>query len=405
MSFISLRSLLKPLLFWSVVILISCEVLLHYKLKDLPYKFLNHTTGLIHKLGQYSKKEVIPKNYLAIIGDSNVYGYGPWLYDNSWSMEQPSFAPHHLLHSALNQDIVSFGYPGYGSFGSTIHMVGELKTLQSSWMWSKIENPQEILFVFYEGNDLINNLHEVQQRGLDLNASLDLHITKKLKKVFTKAEIKLSEETSWTDHLASWNLFSGLTKNYCKKFFPEKRKLLDSDLDPSEKGMGSLNKTQNSVSNLAIINGKERELGFSEGPALLLSDEEINLSLKITEHSLSYLKSNFPNSRISVVYLPSSLSIYSFADCELSPAPLDIWGGKRNGLFKPIDAKEKNLLIRENLSKITISLGFEFIDCTEYLQQQSISHLLHGPRDPIHLNRLGYESFANAIYSYLNSRS
>jgi hypothetical protein len=272
-------------------------------------------------------------------------------------------------------------------------------------MWSKIEDPQEILFVFYEGNDLINNLHEVQQRGLDLNASLGVHNTNNLKEIFTKAENKLSEKTSWADHLASWNLFSGLAKNYWKKFFPENRKLFDADLDPSEKGTSLLNKIQNSASNLAIINGKEKELGYSEGPALLLSDEEINLSLKITEQSLSYLKSNFTKSRISVVYLPSSLSIYRFTDCELSPAPLDICGDKRNGLFKPIEAKEKNLLIRENLSKMTSSLGFAFIDCTEYLQQQSNSHLLHGPRDPIHLNRLGYESFAHAIYSYFHSKS
>ncbi len=405
MIFLNLRSLLKPLLLWFIVIVILCEVLLHYKLKDLPYKFLNHTTGLIHKLGQYSKKEVIPKNYLAIVGDSNVYGFGPWLYDNSWSMGQPSFATHHLLHSALAQDVVSFGYPGYGSFGSSIHMVGELRTLQRSWMWSKIEDPQEILFVFYEGNDLINNLHEIQQRGLDLNASIDLHYTNKLKEIFTKAANKLSEETSWTDHIASWNLFSGLTKNYWKKFFPENKKYFDRDLDTSEKGMSSLNKIQNSASNLAIINGKEKELGYSEGPALLLSDKEINLSLKITEQSLSYLKSNFTKSKISVVYLPSSLSIYRFADCEISPAPLDIWGNKRNGLFKPSEAKEKNRLIRKNLSKMTSNLGFAFIDCTEYLQQQSNSHLLHGPRDPIHLNRQGYESFAHAIYSYLNSKS
>jgi hypothetical protein len=373
-------------------------------LKDLPYKFLNHTTGSIYKLGQYSKKEVIPKKYLAIVGDSNVYGFGPWLYDNSWSMEQPSFATHHLLYSALNQDVVPFGYPGYGSFGSSINMVGELKNLQNSWIWSKIEDPQEILFVFYEGNDLINNLHEVQQRGLDLNAPLDLDFNKRLKKVFAEAESRHSEESSWTDHLASWNIFSGLIKNYWKKFFQENRKHFESNFIPSEKDVNLLNKTLNSAYNLAIINGKEKELGFSEGPALFLSEKEINLSLKITENSLSYLKNNFPKSKISVVYLPSSLSIYNFADCELSPAPLSISGEKRNGLFKPIEAKEKNRLIREILSKITNNLGLAFIDCTEYLQQQSNSHLLHGPRDPIHLNRLGYESFTHAINSYLNSR-
>ena len=103
MNFQSIRSLAKPLLFWTILLCICIEVVLHYKLCDLPYKFLNHTAGPVHKLGQYSKDEVIPKNYLAIVGDSNVYGFGPWLYDNSWSMEQPSFASNHLLYASLKK--------------------------------------------------------------------------------------------------------------------------------------------------------------------------------------------------------------------------------------------------------------------------------------------------------------
>ena len=125
--------------------------------------------GLFINLVSTPKKEVIPKQYLAIVGDSNTYGFGPWLYDNSWSMEQPSFAVHHLLHASLKKDVVSFGYPGFGSLGASLSMVSELQMLKNSWLWPKIDNPLEILFVFYEGNDLINNLHEVEQRGLDLH--------------------------------------------------------------------------------------------------------------------------------------------------------------------------------------------------------------------------------------------
>lgn len=55
-----------------------------------------HSTGPIHRLGQYSKKDVVPNDHIAIIGDSNVYGFGPWLYDNSWSMAQPAFCIIHL---------------------------------------------------------------------------------------------------------------------------------------------------------------------------------------------------------------------------------------------------------------------------------------------------------------------
>ncbi len=144
------------------------ELALHLNLNDLPYKFLNHTTGPIRKLGQYSKKEVIPNDYISIVGDSNVYGFGPWLYQNSWSMGQPTFATHHLLHNGLNRDIIAFGYPGYGTFGSCLSMVSEMEMLKNSWIWSKIELPDRILVVFYEGNDLINNLHELEQRGYDI---------------------------------------------------------------------------------------------------------------------------------------------------------------------------------------------------------------------------------------------
>ena len=65
---------------------------MRFYLHELPYKFLNHTTGPIRRLGQYSKNEVIPNDYIAIVGDSHAYGFGPWLYDNSWSWGQPDFA-------------------------------------------------------------------------------------------------------------------------------------------------------------------------------------------------------------------------------------------------------------------------------------------------------------------------
>ena len=164
--------------------IVLAEVLLHFKLNDLPFKFLNHTTGIVHKLGQYSKERILPENYIAIVGDSNVYGFGPLLYDNSWSMEQPSFAPHHFLHSSLDRDVLSFGYPGFGSFGASLTMVNELKTLQKSWLWPKIEDPKEILYVFYEGNDLVNNLHEFEQRGVSLQTPISAELNITVKKIF-----------------------------------------------------------------------------------------------------------------------------------------------------------------------------------------------------------------------------
>lgn len=402
MNFKSFRCLAKPFLFWSVLIAVFIEVLLHYKICDLPYKFLNHTTGPIHKLGQYSKKRVIPKNYLAIVGDSNVYGFGPWLYDNSWSMEQPNFAAHHLLHASLKKDIVSFGYPGFGSLGSSLTMISELQMLKNSWIWPKIEDPSEILFVFYEGNDLINNLHEVEQRGLDLHTIESQTFDPNLAKIITDEEKKIYESWAITDHSAAWNLSSGLTKNYFRKFFQEpEAPSLDPPPVPLNQPSISQDRNGSKLTNIANISGIQVPLGFCEGPALLLNDREISLSLKISEHSLRYLRSNFPDSKISLIYLPSSLSIYGFVDCEISPAPLVIMGQSRSGVFKPVAAIQRNKFLRAEILKITQKTGTEFWDTTDYLKEIASNQLLHGPRDPIHLNRNGYEAFSEAILTFL----
>ena len=209
-----LRTYFKPILVWGIILIITVEILLHIKLNILPYKFLNHTSGPIRILSQYSKKSVIPKNFIALVGDSNVYGFGPWLYDNSWSMGQPNFATHHLLHQTLNQDIVAFGYPGFGNMGSSLTAVSEYKMLQSSWIWSEIHSPERILFVFYEGNDLINNLHEFEQRGFCIDGTINEILERKLQRLFNSEEERLRKDWAMLDHSATWNLLSGLFLNY-----------------------------------------------------------------------------------------------------------------------------------------------------------------------------------------------
>jgi hypothetical protein len=405
MKFQSVRSLAKPFLFWSVLIAVFIEVFLHYKICDLPFKFLNHTTGPVHKLGQYSKDDVIPKNYLAIVGDSNVYGFGPWLYDNSWSMEQPNFASSHLLHGSLKKDVISFGFPGFGSLGSSLSMVSEFQMLKNSWIWPKIEDPLGILFVFYEGNDLINNLHEVEQRGLDLHSIESNTLDQKIAKIIRDEEMKLSESWAITDHSAAWNLFSGLTKNYYRKFFLEPKQY-SADIQSISLDRPSISQDLNSSkpTNVANISGVQVPLGYCEGPALLLNETEIALSLKISEHSLRYLRSNFPDSKISLIYLPSSLSIYDFGYCQISPAPLVMMGKSRSGVFKPVEAMEKNKFLRAEILKITQKTGAEFYDTTDHLKQVASDQLLHSPRDPIHLNRAGYEAFSEAILNFFKTQ-
>lgn len=391
---------------WSFILFVLTEFLLHFKLNDLPYKFLNHTTGIVHKLGQYSKERVLPENYIAIVGDSNVYGFGPLLYDNSWSMEQPSFAPHHFLHSSLDRDVLSFGYPGFGSFGASLSMVHELKTLRKSWLWPNIEDPQEILFVFYEGNDLVNNLHELEQRGVSMQTPISAELNISLGKIFQSEQARLESTSSWIDQIATWNLASGIFKNYFNKFSADDAFKIDNQTNETVKKTNfKYISSATSKSNIATIQGEEVSLGFCEDPALLLSEEEISFALKITESSLSYLIDELPNTNIHFVYLPSSLSLYNLSDYNVTAAPFNLAGHPRSGSFTPSEVADKNQFLRKHCEDMCTNLGISFFDCTELLGKVAKSALLHGPRDPIHLNKAGYESFANAILYHLNSKS
>lgn len=341
----------------------------------------------------------MPSDYVAILGDSNVYGFGPWLYDNSWSMEQPNFATHHLVHENLGMDVIAFGYPGYGTLGSCLSMVSESEMFDRSWIWSDLEHPRHILVVFYEGNDLINNLHEIEQRGFDITLPTEKNNNKGIEQVILKESEKLRNSWSVVDHSASWNLFSGLIESYLNKYKPPEKQNNTVSVPISEN-----NSSQNSVEeNIALINGNRVSLGYCEGPALHLNDDEINLSMEIARQSLTYLRKHFPKSKIDLLYLSSSLSIYNFIDCALRPAPLKIKAETRNDVFDPADASKKNIWLRSEFASLSNSLGFGFIDTTPYLKEKARLHLLHGPRDPIHLNRKGYEFFSEAIMKQLET--
>ena len=404
MKFIKLLSYTKPILFWMVALASLCEVLLHSFLNELPLKFLAHSTGPIHRLGQYSKKDVVPKEHIAIIGDSNVYGFGPWLYDNSWSMEQPTFATHHLLHNSLNQDFIAYGFPGYGTFGFTLSAVAEYNMINDSLIWSNFPEPYQILIVFYEGNDLINNLQEVQHRGLQIDNISQENFEQQIERLIKDESAELESGFSFTDHIACWNITHGLLKNYLNKFSRESDNITDPIKDEIFNQSPENQEKPNEPENIALVGGKKISLGYLEGPALHLTNNEIHLSLEITKQSFQYIKKKFPQSQIDVVYLSTALSLYDFNNSKLRPAPLrlDIKNETaRDRTFTEEEVKLKNMHLRTSMKTITQELKIGFIDTTDSMSKIAKNYRLHGPRDPIHLNRRGYETYADIISLHL----
>lgn len=408
---IIVRQYITIILFWIVIIFVLLELILHnFCLHKLPLKFQVHLEGPVQRFSQYSKSEVLPKDYIAIVGDSYAHGFGPWLYDNSWSWRQPHFASQHLLHESLNADVISFGYPGFGNFGSAVSFIAELRFSKNSHFWNLKTDPNLILFYFYEGNDLVNNLHEVQHRGI-IPSLLENGVKRKMIRRLIDEELdKVSHKLGLNDELASINVFTKLLKNYATRLTDPvdvssqvNSKLVQENSDGIPHPQNPVEDPQNVIKLLDETNIKLQNFGFAEGPALLLEKFECDFSLMILEESLRKIKNEFPSSSVAVVYLPSALSMYDFSSAGITPAPIEMNGKQRKSVFAPSDAIDQCEYLRESVGAITQRLSISLIDPYPVLKGISKTELLHGPRDPIHFNRKGYEAFSASILKPVSS--
>ena len=140
-------------------ILLIGEWLFPKYLNKIPFRLYGGVETNLRVLAQYSKQSVLPENYIAILGDSNSVGVGD-LYDdlsknsNSW---YPDFSPAHFINKKLGIDVISFGKAGIGSFDSIWSgPANQFKYINAKGF--NLKPPKTILVLFYEGNDLHNNL-------------------------------------------------------------------------------------------------------------------------------------------------------------------------------------------------------------------------------------------------------
>lgn len=393
----------KVSIIWIVLFFLLFEfVLAKLYLHHLPLKFYTHLSGPVQRLSQYTKENLMPKDYIAISGDSYADGFGPWLYDNSWSWGQPSYATQHLIHERTGIDCITYSYPGYGNFGTAISMVAEHDFFEESTFWLTPEDPKLILFFFYEGNDLLNNIHETRQRGISTDFKNNKKSLGSFRDIMTNETKMKMNDYGWMDNFSTINLFNGLFLHYFSQIEdPAISSEIPANRMPNnhfhEKNSTKRVIDKDNVENLALINNQVIPLGFAEGPALHLSEKEIMQSLLITEESISYVKQNYEKSRIAIIYIPSALALYEFESEFIRPAPFTLDRSTRDKTFEPQKARDKSDFLRKHMKGIAQRQNVYYIDPVDKLREIAQKELLHGPRDPIHFNEKGYKAFADSI--------
>jgi hypothetical protein len=347
-------------------------------------------------LAQSSKKGTVPRDYIAIVGDSYAQGAGDWLLEVDHRRNPPHNVGH-ILSERLGRDVVTFGASGAGSLrGLVAEPASQFEFVNASIQFD-LAPPDDIVVFFYEGNDIDDNVRDVSLRyegELEPGVRPDPVAFRRFMQETVLGEDPLYEEArafAWYD-----NLFLG---NFA---YRTARRIARVAIRGEEAYAPSPHEWRPGPVNSAVVGGQVVDIpDVLQGPALELTDEEIDLGVFVYEQALGLLAERFPDARIGVAYLPAPISSYEIASTEVS---CQTYHG-RGGVHPTEAAKARSDLIAGRVREASERGRCAFVDVRPHLRMASSDAFVHGPRDWKHYNRAGLEVLADAVEELLDEMS
>jgi len=359
----------------------------------------------VRTLAQSSKAGARPSEYVALAGDSYAAGEGDWRL----TVDAGGNPPHHsghLIHEATGRDVVSLGHAGAGSLrGVVSEPITRIDYLRETWRFA-IDDPDEILVYFHEGNDLDDNLEDLVRRyderfepGRPRGRQPDPDLFDRFLEEVVIGEALLARKRE-SFHLAHnfyvarslrWVFARWRATTHLPKAAP--RSLESAHALPRALGSHSV----------VDVGGQRLETPIPlQGPAPQLTAEETRTALWVLDRSLRRAAQRFQSSRLRVLYLPSVLLTYPLVPVpefvQEDHARLD-----RPLLFGPSFLRARSDAICADVAAIAEELGLSFRDARPALRAHGSEQFLHGPRDWKHLNRAGYEVLAGEAVALLQA--
>ncbi|MBT5632346.1 MAG: SGNH/GDSL hydrolase family protein [Nitrospina sp.] len=385
-------------MFSLVFILLIGEWLFPKYLNKVPFRLYGGVDNNLRVLAQYSKQSVIPENYIAIFGDSNSVGVGDLYIDLSKGNGDwyPDYAPAHFLHNKLETDVVSFGFAGAGSLdGIWSGPIKQFEYINS--MGFDLKPPKTILVLFYEGNDIGNNLQFIRENYKGNEAIGELQHSVKFNEWLNR-----QFQNSITEYSAGFRegfVFTNFLIKSVENIFFEKSKqgeeferIIFPAIPIAE----------------AVIGGKAVPLPVHlQAPPLFgvtpfekkrgFSDDGLPIGYYIFERAIKKTKEFFSSSEIKLIYLPSTLTSY-----KLNSPTVSFRGNMGDGgIADSKNLTQRHLEVCKEILKISQKLNISFFDTTQYLREASSKGYIHGPKDWDHLNESGYRALSDSISEFL----
>jgi len=331
-------------------------------------------------LAQDTKRSLLPHDYVLLLGDSYAKGFGDWLLSAD-PHGHPPYHSAHVIHERLSRDVLSFGEGGASSIDAAVRRPQEFTQGLRRF---GLEPPSTLVLYFYEGNDLEDNLRDLERRfdgvqGLDA-ARFDALLQEEIER-----------NASW------WMRLRGSLQvpRYLGRLL---RAAFELTRTPAREARAW---SPGEVTR-ARVAGRVRSLPDRlQAPALGLDDVELERGLFAFERSLVFLERFYPGTPIRVVYLPAPLSCYSLVSREVSVQA----GGRRAAVFPAARVAPRSDHIAARVAELARRHGVGFLDARPALRQEAGRRLIHGPRDWAHLNEAGHRVLGRVVADALAASS
>jgi len=365
------------------------SVIGNFLITQTPIKFHFALPDGVAILTQSSKSERIPKNYIAIAGDSYAQGKGDWLLESDPATNGPYHSAH-LLQQLTGKDVISFGKSGASNIKGWSREPGAKFSFISAAIDDDIQPPELVLAYFYAGNDLMENV--VQLR----------------KEFFPKfGEKGLNDDASWdqffNEQIAHSKMGPYRGINTTLGWLPRAVvKIIKNELKEKKKGseLGDIKLMQAGSINMARVEGEPTALpNRLQSPGLELDQTESELGFLAAAQSLRDLKQRFNQSQIVVVYIPSVLESYEIISKQISVEDriAATEGSQPKIAHSTARLKERSNEVATRIHSIAQKQAIPFIDTRPQIRAAASREIIHGPKDWLHFNKRGYEALANAI--------
>jgi hypothetical protein len=357
-----------------------CELLFfRVVLPRLPLNVRTHLPELADVLVQTSKSCYLPQDYVALLGDSYADGVGDWLLAANNNRAKP-FHSAHVIHSLTGTDVVSFGRGPAGSAEGLVLRPARVFAISECYLFPSIEQPKRMFYYFYEGNDLEDNLAFIARARRRYGQSSPDPIGRVL--------ADYAESSSWRCHRHFGDTLVRMA-TFAVEFY-----LLKKDVYRPSKIPGPQ----------LTIAGSTLRAAPLQAPALSLSADDVREALAVFDPSLAWLRGRWPDVPVTIVYIPSPLTVYRdavtdklkvlapFGPKGVSVAYADPDGGSLTDIVV-----RRSDLICESIRAMSLRQGAAFMDTRPALRAAALGQPIHGPVDWGHLNEAGYRLLGKLV--------